>query len=57
VPHIRLQLLDATGEVVQQSDTAPTLSTLPAGASMDFVVKLELPNMAAAKNVVVNWAD
>ena len=57
IPRIRLQLVDATGEVVQQTETMPSQPTLAPTASMDFEVKLELPNMAAAKNVLVNWSE
>jgi hypothetical protein len=56
VPHIKLQLVDATGAVIQESDTAPAKSSLAAGASVDYELRLELPNMAAAKSIAVNWA-
>ena len=57
VPHIKLQLVDATGLVVQESDTAPANGTLDPGASFDYELRLELPNMAAAKSIAVNWAE
>jgi hypothetical protein len=56
VPHIKLQLVDATGMVLQESDTAPAKSDLAPGASIDYELRLELPNMAAAKSIAVNWA-
>jgi hypothetical protein len=55
VPHIKLQLLDATGAVVQETDTTPSLPILSPGASINYELKMELPNMAAAKSVAVNW--
>ncbi len=57
VPQIRLQLIDGKNMVVQETQTPPTQSNLAPNASIDFEVRLELPNMAAAKSVVVNWAE
>jgi len=57
VPKVRLQLVDATNTVVQEATSSPAQPNLASGASMDFEVRLELPNMAAAKSVVVNWGE
>ena len=57
VADIRLQLLDATNFIVQETTTEPEKSSLSPGESMNFEIRLELPNMDAAKSVVVNWAE
>ncbi len=55
VPGLRLQLTDAKNEVVQEITSAAPKTTLDAGASVDYELRLELPDMGKAKNVIVSW--
>jgi hypothetical protein len=55
VPDLRLQLVDATNQVVQEVKSAAPKSNLDPGGSVDFELRLELPEMNKAKNVIVAW--
>ena len=56
VPGLRLQLIDAKNEVVQEVTSAAPKSSLDPGASVDYELKLELPDMGKAKSVIVSWS-
>ena len=55
VPNLRLQLIDATNVVVQEVKSPAPKASLDPGGSVDYEMRLELPDMAKAKNVVVAW--
>jgi hypothetical protein len=52
---LRLQIVDATNAVVQEVKSAPPKPSLDPGASVDFELRLQLPEMGKAKNVIVAW--
>jgi hypothetical protein len=55
VPNLRLQLIDGQNQVVQEVKSAAPKSSLDPGGSVDYEMRLELPDMAKAKNVIVSW--
>lgn len=55
VPNLRLQLIDATNAVVQEVKSPAPKANLDPGGSVDYEMRLELPDMTKAKNVVVAW--
>jgi hypothetical protein len=57
VPNLRLQLSDTTGQIVQNIISAPPRSSLAPGEEVDIEIKLQQPDLDAAKNVDLEWAE
>ncbi|MCA9270316.1 MAG: hypothetical protein KDA41_17665, partial [Planctomycetales bacterium] len=57
LPGMKLQLLNEKNEVIQESDNDPPAAMLTPGGSVEYEVRLELPEMDRASRYVVVWDE
>ena len=57
VPKLSLQLINEKKEVIQANDPASPTPMLNPGQSVEFEVRLELPQLDRAKGFQVVWAE
>jgi hypothetical protein len=57
LPGLKLQLLDANKEVIQEAANPAPAALLPPGGTVEYEVKLELPDTTRGKDFVVAWDE